>query len=1309
MKHITRLCLLVLMVLLVQFFAVQAMAGEAIPTVYLDAVSGQDTNDGLTADTAVKTLDAAYGKLSARGKIVLVTDYTITMTAENQTITTNTHGYEVIITGKTADTKLIVSTSEKNIYLGLQGPTTFENITMNVDGNPNACIYGNGGHVKIGNNVKTTSTTKFKLSAGPLRTGYVGDMSLEVNSGNWQDLCAGAYMYTMNGNGSLVMNGGSVVNLEVTYNGKHTGDVTITINGGTITNLYGGSRHKNGVLTGDITVYWYDGTIKNLDIDGLGTINGTSKLVKPEAKDLALQYDDRKDLASLVGYTAGNVTISNEQVTSCQVGTTTKDEHVIIYEDGKIIATGIGTADLKVGSVTHKVTVTPATISMFMITGHSVGAGDGGAIGQSVLCEAGQVYSSHRPYAITSGEGGLGYGSAVRAGCKDSSGNTVDISNQQHLDAFTAEGVGTTGEGSAFGYQWNKLTGEKVWILNFAVGGSCLNEWQTGVKGHATWTEYHYDTAIKSFSYAQTVVKNEIAAGHYTFGHMAMLYHNGVNYSNYPGWTYEKIEADYAAMWNGYKAALATDMDGDGTEETLEGLGLVPFYNFLNEYDDHFDKPAGYYMASSAEYPDVFLASNVYFNWMRLEGLSSFPVPNYSVQNGSTLKVPDSIAHEANGGTSTNSVFCKADNMHPTQVVHNATGMQLANSMYSYLHDAHETTSLTLQNQAHNPVSHLDLVVGESKHLVAMITPNCKGNVTYEAQGAVSIQYPLQVVGNEIGTGTIIARAGDTILATVTVTVTENTHVHCLCGMQDACVESVSWTAWGDDAYEQNVLPFLSGNYYLAADITVNKSMLAEPGETIRICLNGHTINTGSERVANNQGNMLITDCAETQGTLTSQYSSKYAQILYNYSGAQLDIYGGNLIPTGQSAWGGAILSHGTVNLYGGTVYGGTNAKVDTLEARGGAIYIISGQVNLYGGTVIGGSATKGGAIYMDSSTLVIDGATITSGNASLGGNIYADYLSKIEIKDGLIENGTSKNQGGNLYLYTSAKDNKARDCSLKISGGVIQNGIANDRGSNIFVTTGATANPGVWDITVTGGQLIGGKDNVILRNNAALSLSGGSITSQGNSVLFEKSVTNAPTPVLKLKDSFVLDKVHMEAYNGLIRLESEKVSSVTVTGMPTIGFYGMEGNYSISANISHLSLNPSVTGFGYKAEFTFHDALNDLLVNQGYNLWLDESHVLTRSVSTFRDALTLRLNRFDIENYGSAKVNANVYMQFNNGLRVESQVVSYSMQDMVEMISADLTKYDASQIQLVQTMLEGYTAVESWNIPELLAWNKEI
>ena len=146
----------------------------------------------------------------------------------------------------------------------------------------------------------------------------------------------------------------------------------------------------------------------------------------------------------------------------------------------------------------------------------------------------------------------------------------------------------------------------------------------------------------------------------------------------------------------------------------------------------------------------------------------------------------------------------------------------------------------------------------------------------------------------------------------------------------------------------------------------------------------------------------------------------------------------------------------------------------------------------------------------------------------------------------------------------------------------------------------------------------------------------------------------------------------------------------------------------TVSAAINYLSLSPSVAGFGYKAAFLSDDTVNTLLDNLGYSLWITEDVVVNRTVSGFKDQISLRLKNFDIENFGSAKVNAKVYMQLNNGLRVESQVVSYSMQDMIEMISADLTKYDATQIQSVKTMLEGYAAIESWNIQELLAWKQD-
>lgn len=320
-----------------------------------------------------------------------------------------------------------------------------------------------------------------------------------------------------------------------------------------------------------------------------------------------------------------------------------------------------------------------------------------------------------------------------------------------------------------------------------------------------------------------------------------------------------------------------------------------------------------------------------------------------------------------------------------------------------------------------------------------------------------------------------------------------------------------------------------------------------------------------------------------------------------------------------------------------------------------------------------------------------------------MGGNIFADYLSEIEIKSGIIENGYSKNQGGNLYLYTTAANSVGRDCSLNISGGTIQNGTAADRGSNIFVTTGTT-DPGDWSITVTGGQILGGADNIILRNNGQLHVQGGTITAQGYSVQFERSSATAPTPVLSLQDSFTLGTVYMEADKGLIRLDSESISPVTVMGQPTFSFHGQEGTHTISATINTLSLKPASTAFGYKAAFTADETVNALLESQGYSLWLGNNPAIERTVSDLRTDLTLRLQNFDIENYGSTKVGAKVFIKLNNGITVESETVSYSMQDMVEMIDANLTNYTDEQVQAVKAMLEGLTAPESWNIPNLKA-----
>ena len=151
------------------------------------------------------------------------------------------------------------------------------------------------------------------------------------------------------------------------------------------------------------------------------------------------------------------------------------------------------------------------------------------------------------------------------------------------------------------------------------------------------------------------------------------------------------------------------------------------------------------------------------------------------------------------------------------------------------------------------------------------------------------------------------------------------------------------------------------------------------------------------------------------------------------------------------------------------------------------------------------------------------------------------------------------------------------------------------------------------------------------------------------------------------------------------------------------------EGSYTahrIYVGITKLSLAPTTTGFGYKAEFYADNTVKALVKTTGFSLWVSEDIVVDRDVDAFRSALTLRLNNIDIAGYGSTDINAKVNLTLTNGMVIESGTSSYSMQDMVEILDTQLDSLSAEQIQAVQTMLSGYDL--DWNIPNLKAWTPE-
>lgn len=747
---------------------------------------------------------------------------------------------------------------------------------------------------------------------------------------------------------------------------------------------------------------------------------------QPEDTTIELKYDDRKDLAQLLDTTVETVEITEQNPTSCQVGTDTKDTAVLYYEDGILYAVGTGTAALTVNGTAYSVTVVPAEISLFMYTGHSVGHGAQGSAAQSVVVEAGQAYSSYNPKSLdlTQVEGyGLGWGASKRVGNEDVS---MPGGGNGHIDAFAAGNNGTRGSGSALAYRWNQLTGQKVWVINVAVGGSCLNEWMPDAEGHSTTYSDYYNTAVAMYTYAQTILTNEIAAGHYALGHMGIIYYCGANQANYPDWSYESIRDNYNTLWNGFKTAFTRDMNGDGSMETVEFLGLVPYWTESNRNSLGFDKSAAFYMGGCAEYGDIFMASNEYRKYMTLEGLASFPAISYTTQSV-TPTVPTAVSY-AEGVSS----VMASDSAHPTQVVYNAIGMDTANNIYAWFTGADQTiTSFELNSIQFASIPDSATVrVGEGYLVVPVFEPVYAHELSYEVTGNAKIVYPLQVVGTAPGTATLTVKQGDNVLRTVEFTVTEGHDTHCVCGgtevQNHTCSGENIWVPLGNEYkrtyyYEKSATEtrisqtvLLGGNYYLTGDMTWSGSICVAPDQTVNICLNGHKLTT-TDRSFRINGTVNICDC-EGGGQVYSQRAGS-APVAYLYSGAEMNIYGGtytSAAPSNRKFAGCMGVSNetflvgytaerlpSTLNVYGGHLIGSDLDSTDgtlTGGGRGGVITVVNGNcvLNVYGGTLTGGNTVNGncgGGVIAAVGHTNLQGGTFSGSTDAYGAVWYTGSL----------------------------------------------------------------------------------------------------------------------------------------------------------------------------------------------------------------------------------------------------------------------------------------------------------------------------
>ena len=248
-------------------------AGE---TVYLDAARGSDANSGMRADAALATLDAAIGAVKGGGRIVLLSDYTIrTHYTEPQ------HDGEIVITAKDGarDTgaRLIFDVAGETHYR-LSGATTFCDLGITLKNfvmftaQFNPLTFDTGLTVENGE--------KYAFVIGGYQTPESTDLAagldahVTVRSGAFYKLCGftrtkGAGTMTYTGTAYITIEGGSVRDV---YGGSlynhYAGSAAVTVTGGSIATLSAGGDGTRR-LNGDAAITVAGGTVGSITVNNV--------------------------------------------------------------------------------------------------------------------------------------------------------------------------------------------------------------------------------------------------------------------------------------------------------------------------------------------------------------------------------------------------------------------------------------------------------------------------------------------------------------------------------------------------------------------------------------------------------------------------------------------------------------------------------------------------------------------------------------------------------------------------------------------------------------------------------------------------------------------------------------------------------------------------------------------------------------------------------------------------------------------------------------------------------------------------------
>lgn len=141
---------------------------------------------------------------------------------------------------------------------------------------------------------------------------------------------------------------------------------------------------------------------------------------------------------------------------------------------------------------------------------------------------------------------------------------------------------------------------------------------------------------------------------------------------------------------------------------------------------------------------------------------------------------------------------------------------------------------------------------------------------------------------------------------------------------------------------------------------------------------------------------------------------------------------------------------------------------------------------------------------------------------------------------------------------------------------------------------------------------------------------------------------------------------------------------------------------------ITHQTLKPASNGVGYKALFAADDTLKAYMDSFGYSLQLDGFSAKTKTMDSSKlvslDTVTLRIDNFDIQNYGDTNLYAGVCVVLSDGTVIETATIAMTVRELVEAVNTNTSAYTADQLSALKAMLEKYNISEDWDISNITA-----